>query len=128
MKARSNGGKDMRGLNLRVVPTQDGKHIAVITHGAGKEEARVQLDEAGAQRLIRGVAERRTALFPANTAKSGDEPLQIAHDPKWEIDSVAPDGAVMVNLRHPGMGWLQFRFPQEKAAKLSNDLIHPAGS
>jgi len=115
-------------MDIKVVAAPASAQIAIITRQDGKERARVQLGENATQRLIRSVAERRTVLFPAKTEKSGDEPLQIAHDPKWEINGVEPDGTVVVNLRHPGMGWLRFRFPRKKAAKLSSELIHPAGS
>ena len=132
MKAHSNR-EIMRRLNARVmdikvVAAPASEQIAIITRQDGKERARVQLGEDAAQRLIRSVAERRTVLFPEKTEKSGDEPLQVAHDPQWEIDSVTPDGTVVVNLRHPGMGWLQFRFPRKKAAKLASALSHSADS
>jgi hypothetical protein len=115
-------------MDINVVAAPACAEITIVMRQDGKERARVQLGEDAAQRLIRSIAERRTVLFPAKTEKSGDERLQVAHDPQWEIDSVTPDGTVVVNLRHPGMGWLQFRLPQGKAAKLSGDLIRPAGS
>lgn len=114
-----------RDMDIRVVAAPVSEQIAIITRQDGKERARVQLGEDAAQRLIRSVAERRTVLFPARTEKPGDEPLQVANDPQWEIDSVTPDGTVVVNLRHPGMGWLQFRFPRKSAAKLAKALSIP---
>ena|ERR1700719_2220758 len=117
-----------RDMDIKVVAAPASEQIAIITRQDGKERARVQLGEDAAQRLIRSVAERRTVLFPAKTEKPGREPLQVAHDPQWEIDSVTPDGTVVVNLRHPGMGWLQFRFRPKNAAKLANALSHSSGS
>ncbi len=117
-----------RDMDLKVVTPPASEQIAIITRQDGKERARVQLGEDAAQKLIRTVAERRTVLFPARTEKAGGEPLQVAHDPQWEIDSVTPDGTVVVNLRHPGMGWLRFRFPRKNAAKLASALSRSSGS
>ena len=117
-----------RVMDIKVVAAPASDEITIVTRRDGKERARAQLGEDAAQRLIRSVAERRTVLFPAKTEKPGGEPLQVAHDPQWEIDSVTPDGTVVINLRHPGMGWLQFRFPRKSAAKLANALRNSSGS
>jgi hypothetical protein len=116
----------MTDLVLSVRAHKDDKEItlAMLQDRMIVKEAR--LDEARTETLIRSLAERRTGLFPARSPDPGDDVLQIAHNPHWQT-CLAPDGAhVILDLRHPGMGWLRFQFPLAKAAKLAAGLTDPA--
>lgn len=61
-------------------------------------------------RLIRVLAETRKAMEPAFPERL---PLIIKHPPQvdgpaWQW-AMEPDGALVLNLRHPGLGWIGFR-------------------
>jgi hypothetical protein len=63
-------------------------------------------------RLIRVLAETRRTMEPAF---SQTLPVLIKDPPQvdgaaWQW-SIQPDGSLVLNLRHPGLGWLGFRMP-----------------
>jgi hypothetical protein len=63
-------------------------------------------------RLIRVLAETRKTMEPAFPETL---PVLIKDPPQvdgaaWQW-SIQPDGSLVLNLRHPGLGWLGFRMP-----------------
>ena len=63
-------------------------------------------------RLIRVMAETRTKMEPAF---SETLPVFIKEPPQvdgagWQW-SIEADGSLVLNIRHPGLGWLGFRMP-----------------
>ncbi|MFM9926886.1 hypothetical protein VLK31_28135 [Variovorax sp. H27-G14] len=63
-------------------------------------------------RLIRVLAETRKSLEPTVPKALPliiKQPPQV-HSPAWQW-SMEADGSLVLNLRHPGLGWLGFRLP-----------------
>ena len=63
-------------------------------------------------RLIRVLAETRRTMEPAFSQRL---PVLIKDPPQvdgaaWQW-SIQPEGSLVLNLRHPGLGWLGFRMP-----------------
>lgn len=86
-----------------------------LTHEDGKDFAawsntgEVPAPEA-VERLIRVLAETRKTMEPAFPETL---PLLIKNPPQvdgaaWQW-SIEADGSLVLNLRHPGLGWLGFR-------------------
>ena len=91
-------------------------------------------------RLIRVLSETRRTMepaFPVTLPVLIKEPPQV-DGPVWQW-SIEADGSLILNLRHPGLGWLGFRMPnvddfQEYLANvidqrnaLRNELRPPPG-
>ena len=88
-----------------------------LTTEAGKDFAawsntgRVPAAEA-VDRLVRVLAETRKTMepaFPMTLPVLIKEPPQVDW-PAWQW-SIEADGSLILNLRHPGLGWLGFRMP-----------------
>lgn len=63
-------------------------------------------------RIIRVLAETRRTMEPAVPEALPliiKAPPQV-HAPAWQW-SIEADGSLVLNLRHPGLGWLGFRLP-----------------
>jgi hypothetical protein len=63
-------------------------------------------------RLIRVLAETRKMMKPAFSQTLPvliKDPRQV-NGAAWQW-SIQPDGSLVLNLRHPGLGWLGFRMP-----------------
>ncbi|CAA2107074.1 hypothetical protein [Variovorax paradoxus] len=63
-------------------------------------------------RLIRVLAETRKTMEPAFPPKLPlviKDPPQV-NGPAWQW-SIEGDGSLVLNFRHPGLGWLGFRLP-----------------
>lgn len=91
-------------------------------------------------RLIRVLAETRKTMEPAFPETL---PVLIKHPPQvdgaaWQW-SIQPDGSLVLNIRHPGLGWLGFRMPDvdlfhenlanviDQRNALRNELAPPRG-
>lgn len=63
-------------------------------------------------RLIRVLAETRKTMEPAfpDTLPVFIKGAPQVDGPAWQW-SMQPDGSLILNLRHPGLGWLGFRMP-----------------
>ena len=66
---------------------------------------------ARTDKLLSALAQAREGMEPAFASKM---PLvsQVAgvNYPAWQW-SMLPDASIVLNLRHPGLGWLSFRMP-----------------
>ena len=63
-------------------------------------------------RLIRVLAETRKTLdpaFPKTLPVLIKDPPQV-NEAAWQW-SIQADGSLVLNIRHPGLGWLGFRMP-----------------
>lgn len=63
-------------------------------------------------RLIKVLAGTRQTMepsFPERLPMLIKDPPQV-HAPAWQW-SIEADGALVLNLRHPGLGWIGFRLP-----------------
>lgn len=74
--------------------------------------------------------------FAAMRASMADQiPMSIAPgsvtaaltDPRWQMPPAVPEGHRVLSLRHPGLGWLSFAFPQHEAEAIASALVadHP---
>jgi hypothetical protein len=109
-------------LNVKVFLVKGRKEIGVAISRDGQFGEHAKLDEQRTETLIRALSERRAGLFPTTTDSPGDEVLQIATDPVWELPQNAPGEPLTLDVRHPGLGWLRFQFHRKTAAKLLDDL------
>lgn len=76
-------------------------------------------------RLVRVLAETRRTMEPAFPEKLPmlvKEPPQV-DTPAWQW-TMQPDGSLILNMRHPGLGWIGFRMPdvEDFHANLSDVL------
>lgn len=91
-------------------------------------------------RLIRVLAETRKTMEPAFSQTLPvliKDPPQV-NGPGWQW-AIEPDGSLVLNIRHPGLGWLGFRMPDvdlfhenltnviDQRNALRDELKSPAG-
>ena len=114
LRHRLNDAKDEAILEL----LEDGKQLGWITFPAEDFD-----------NLIEGLARMRAEMTPpvVPTLDLGSR-IDAQIDPSWRIpDSCSEEGRVLV-LRHPGLGWLGFLIPWEKADMMAEWLTRRPGS
>ena len=74
--------------------------------------------------LIEAAAKRRATLAPIIPATNPQGEIQAINDPKWYLTST-PNGTLL-QIRHPGHGWLNFHIPTQSRAFLLSFLLQQA--
>src|SRR5436190_14261637 len=82
------------------------------------------LDAAQLDALIEAAVKRRATLNPPVAATNPQGEIQAIADPKWYLTSVA--GGTLLQIRHPGHGWLNFHIPTLSRAFLLSFLLQQA--
>ena len=74
--------------------------------------------------LIDAATQRRATLAPAIPATNPQGEIQAIADPKWYLTAVP--GGTLLQIRHPGHGWLNFHIPAVSRAFLLSFLLQQA--
>lgn len=112
----------MAKTDLKVSRSKDGAHVEIALESGGEVVGRAELDAAGAEAHVRQVAEQRAGLAePVPQGLAVGAPLEGVFDPVWHVQD-APDGVVILALRHPGLGWLSFALPPEEVQPLTEAI------
>ena len=73
--------------------------------------------------LIAEAANRRATLVPANSQLRPTSVFPV-HDPRWYVQPVA--AGTLVQIDHPGLGWLAFTIPPAARLQLMTYLLQQA--
>lgn len=81
------------------------------------------LDSAEAEQLIEMLMDKRLELADevAREIDPGTR-LPVLVDPVWRAPGFRLDKGRILALRHPGLGWLSFCFPDKEAEKIAETL------
>ena len=82
------------------------------------------LTAAELDQLIEAATKRRATLAPPIPATNPQGEIQAIADPKWYLTST-PSGTLL-QIRHPGHGWLNFHIPTLSRAFLLSFLLQQA--
>jgi len=82
------------------------------------------LQAAELDQLIEAATKRRAALSPPIPATNPQGEIQAISDPKWYLTSIP--GGTLLQIRHPGHGWLNFHIPTLSRAFLLSFLLQQA--
>jgi hypothetical protein len=74
--------------------------------------------------LIAQAIERRAQMEPQVPAERPTEAVLAVGSPAWQIEPIAE--GMLVQLRHPGAGWLNFIFPHAVRAHMLTAMLHQA--
>jgi hypothetical protein len=74
--------------------------------------------------LIEAATKRRATLNPPVPATNPQGEIQAIVDPKWYLTSTP--GGTLLQIRHPGHGWLNFHIPSLSRAFLLSFLLQQA--
>ena len=89
---------------------------------AGGAAVETTLSPKEAQELVDLIGQVRMMTPNAVAAEPAEGQVQAVVDPAWRAPTYkAPQGRA-VALRHPGLGWIHFIFPEEKAERFSKLL------
>lgn len=111
-----NPGTDGSGsIEFEMIPEDGGAPVKAV------------LDPKAAQDLVDLLGQVRMMTRNAVAAEPGEGQVQAVVDPAWRAPTYrAPQGRA-VALRHPGLGWIHFIFPEEKAERFSKLLTIELG-
>jgi hypothetical protein len=82
------------------------------------------LSAADLDALIEAATKRRATLNPPIPATNPQGEIQAIGDPKWYLTAVP--GGTLLQIRHPGHGWLNFHIPVVSRAYLLSFLLQQA--
>jgi len=82
------------------------------------------LSTADLDALIEAATKRRATLSPPVPATNPQGEIQAIGDPKWYLTPVP--GGTLLQIRHPGHGWLNFHIPIVSRAYLLSFLLQQA--
>ena len=82
------------------------------------------LTAAELDQLIEAATKRRATLAPSIPATNPQGEIQAILDPKWYLTSMP--GGTLLQIRHPGHGWLNFHIPALSRAFLLSFLLQQA--
>ena len=82
------------------------------------------LSAAELDQLIEAATQRRATLSPPVAATNPQGEIQAIVDPKWYLTSTP--GGTLLQIRHPGHGWLNFHIPTLSRAFLLSFLLQQA--
>ena len=82
------------------------------------------LTAAELDQLIEAATKRRATLAPPVPATNPQGEIQAIRDPKWYLTSMP--GGTLIQIRHPGHGWLNFHIPTLSRAFLLSFLLQQA--
>jgi hypothetical protein len=94
--------------------------IDVLDDATGQGSAQAHLTPSDLEAAIRILVLRRSDMPEQPAIEIEDATaLPVVRDPIWAVPENQPDEGVVFAVRHPGIGWLQFHFDPEEAAKVA---------
>ena len=98
------------------------EHVVIELSMDGKPLGYVELDGASVEKHIHDLAQHRANLIdPVTPTLETGSRLEAIVDPRWRVPKPIEQGRVLA-LRHPGVGWLSFVFPDKEARAIAEWL------
>ena len=112
----------MAHMELRVATDSAKEHVVIELWMDGKPLGHINFDGATAEQHVHLVGRHRANLSdPVTPDLDPGARLEAVHHPQWRVGQPVQEGHVLV-LRHPGLGWLSYVFPEEEATELAAQL------
>lgn len=107
-------------LATATLSEEDGKlQLQCATEGSG-----AALNVDAIDRMIEVLGQFRAGLQPP--VRTSDpvtgETVQAVTDPRWWISAEPMNNGALLQLRHPGLGWLGFALPLESLKSLQENV------
>ena len=113
----------MARMELKVTADAARENVVLELWMDGRPLGHIKFDGATAEKHMQDVARFRATLADVVTPDLDPGALLDAEfDPKWRVPSFRIEQGRILALRHPGLGWLSFVFPDIEAACLSKWL------
>ena len=104
-------------LNASVDSSRE--HVVIELSMDGKPLGHIELDSASVEKHIHDLAQQRANLIdPVTPTLDAGSRLEAIVDPRWRVPKPIEQGRVLA-LRHPGLGWLSFVFPDKEARAIA---------
>lgn len=110
-------------MEIRTRHNNTKEYVTIELLMNGEALGHIHLDASSAEKYIHDLALHRSALVDQVPAElDPGSRLEALVDPIWKIpDHKTPHGRVLA-LRHPGLGWLSFVFPDKEAVQIAEWL------
>ncbi|WP_155123257.1 MULTISPECIES: hypothetical protein [Burkholderia cepacia complex] len=105
----------MNSLNLEHRISQSGEHFLVLTVPDGA----FIMGPENVEALMAALAEYRTIMLPAVSGTAPTGMLDALIDPLCRMTPDSLFGGAVLQIRHPGLGWLTIRLPSDSLRELS---------
>lgn len=114
-------------MTLRLTFDEARQMVVLETAQEGVALAHITLELPELTDLMRSLMERRAAFAEPVPMEAPDRTSRDTAlvDPAWRITRSGPDLLVLLQLRHPGYGWLNFALPAHEAAAMARYLTAP---
>jgi hypothetical protein len=114
------GRRRMADINIKI---NDDRNTVRLTMIGGTETV---LDVPALEQHIRELSYRRQAMLPTPPIeRDPDDAMVAVTDPVCRVLPGNPGELVVLDVRHPGFGWLRFALHPDKAAELAVGLVRP---
>ncbi len=118
-----------RMARFQINPAADGAIEFEMIGDDGETSVKALLTPAESQGLVDLLGAARMVTPGSVAAEPAEGMVQAVVDPAWVAPPYkAPQGRVLI-VRHPGLGWIHFIFPEERAEQVSKVLaadVQPA--
>ena len=107
---------------FQINPGADGAIEFEMIGDGGEQSVRTVLNPEESQGLVDLLGAARMVTPGAVAAAPAEGVVEAVVDPAWVAPAYrAPQGRVLI-LKHPGLGWIHFIFPEDKADQVSKIL------
>jgi hypothetical protein len=112
----------MARMRLNASVDSSREHVVIELSMDGKPLGHIELDSASVEKHIHDLAQHRANLIdPVTPTLDAGSRLEAIVDPRWRVPKPIEQGRVLA-LRHPGLGWLSFVFPDKEARAIAEWL------
>ena len=118
----------MARMRLNASVDSSREHVVIELSMDGKPLGHIELDSASVEKHIHDLAQHRANLNdPVTPTLDAGSRLEAIVDPRWRVPKPIEQGRVLA-LRHPGLGWLSFVFPDKEARAIAEWLTKESPS
>lgn len=111
-------------MQISAKPSEDGQDVVIQIDMNGEPLGHVILDGATAERHAHLVGQVRSML-PDQVALDLDPGARLEVQRGIRAAAFHTDNAVVLALRHPGLGWMGFHLEPQQAQELAGALLAP---
>jgi hypothetical protein len=111
-------------MQFAMVPTTDGQTVAIEVKLDGQVIGKVPFDATGIHEMIDKLSEARETLAEKVPLRPDlGSRVDAVMNPVWHVREKNVQGGRALVIRHPGLGWLAFRFSRVEASSLAGWLL-----